>query len=210
MYRRSAGRCVAVWIAVHLLRTVDVELGEPTNHIEKGTSWKKCTYIPVVALLLLSFHTIKLSARVAECVTRLSVACSSSSLSGPLSTGLLLRSISYCRWLVCSCTDTCRLVCTKPVINFIASRQKGCELKRLDEAAKCIFTENCHCLYSTHAKSHFSWTGQRFLVGWFQYFLLRGSGVFCFWEVLVKSGEKSHGWEEVFQRKQWETTAPKE
>lgn len=80
-------------------------------------------------------------------VTRLSVACRSASLSGALSWGLLLLSISHCLWVVCSCIDTFIAAPTKPVINFMASREKASGFQRLAEVVKYSLAENWNCLY---------------------------------------------------------------
>lgn len=64
---------------------------------------------------------------VCVCVTSLMVACSSSSLSGALSWASLLFSMSYCRWVVCSWTDTIIATFASPVISFMAKSPKYVE-----------------------------------------------------------------------------------
>ena len=61
------------------------------------------------------------------CVTSLMVACSSSSLSEALSWASLLFSMSYCRWVVCSWTDTIIATFASPVISFMAKSPKHVE-----------------------------------------------------------------------------------
>lgn len=88
---------------------------------------------------------------VCVCVTSLMVACSSSSLSGALSWASLLFSMSYCRWVVCSWTDTIIAAFASPVISFMAKSPKYVEPSKKQVM---VFT------LSKHVINFFFWHAQ--------------------------------------------------
>lgn len=88
---------------------------------------------------------------VCVCVTSLMVACSSSSLSGALSWASLLFSMSYCRWVVCSWTDTIIATFASPVISFMAKSPKYVEQSKKQVM---VFT------LSKHVINFFFWHAQ--------------------------------------------------